>query len=88
MDFATLVASFYILNQDTILTDICLLRGTKGAMKKSIFLVMSMPLQGNGNGLLFHMTQPTSRSTTKSHCTKQTNNARTLEQMKIQWHNS
>jgi len=41
MDFATLVASFYILNQDTILTDICLLRGTKGAMKKSIFLVMS-----------------------------------------------
>jgi len=25
------------------------------------------------NGLLFHMTQPTSRSTARSHCTKQTN---------------
>jgi len=25
------------------------------------------------NGLLFRMTQPTSRSTTRSHCTKQTN---------------
>jgi len=26
-----------------------------------------MPVYGNGNGLLFHMTQPTSRSTMKSH---------------------
>ena len=25
------------------------------------------------NGLLFHMTQPTNRSTTRSHCTEQTN---------------
>jgi len=25
------------------------------------------------NGLLFHMTQSTNRSTTRSHCTKQTN---------------
>jgi len=25
------------------------------------------------NGLLFHMTQPTNRSTTGSHCTKLTN---------------
>jgi len=25
------------------------------------------------NGLLFHMTQPTNRSTTRSHCTKQNN---------------
>jgi len=28
---------------------------------------------GNGNGLLFLMAQPTSRSTTKSHGTKQIN---------------
>jgi len=27
----------------------------------------------NGNGLLFHMSQSTSRRTTKNHCTKQTN---------------
>jgi len=25
------------------------------------------------NGLLFHMTQPTNRSTTRSHCTEQPN---------------
>jgi len=35
-------------------------------LKTSIFFPMD-------NGLLFHMTQPTSRSPTRRHCTKQTN---------------
>jgi len=41
-----------------------------------------------GNGLLFHMTQPTSRSTTRNNCIKQTNQQWTLQQMKMQWRNS
>jgi len=41
------------------------------------------------NGLLFHMTQPTSRSTIKViACSKPTIYQRKLEQMKTQWHNS
>jgi len=39
------------------------------------------------NGLLFHTTQTTSRSATRSHCTKQTNHYWTLDQMKMQWRN-
>jgi len=55
-----------------------------------VYVAPSLPPfhYGNGNGLLFHMTQPTSRSTIKAIvCSKPTIRGK-LEQMKTQWHNS
>jgi len=46
-------------------------------------------IKDNGdNGLFLHMAQPTSRSTTRNHCTKLTKHRWELEQMKMQWRNS
>jgi len=41
----------------------------------SEFPICVMKIMDNGlaNGLLFHMTQPTNRTTTRNHCTEQTN---------------